>query len=705
MEEKILKLLESNKSYSVKSIMDELGFTDEELVRQTLNNMLNELILHKNNKNKFLLFENCNLIKGNVTISDKGFGFLYSEDGERIFIPAKELKDVIDGDLISIDVVEYTDGKKEGKLVRVAPRKESIYVGEILHKKNKVFVILDNKKLDYTINVDKNTILADGTKVVVSFLEDGSKSYKANIVKVLGHKNDPGVDLQSILIDHNIDTEFPNSVVEQANNIPNHVTDEEIEELLNKGGKDLRNENVFTIDGDDTKDIDDALSLTILPNGFYNLKVHIANVSHYAKPGTPIFNEAVYKRGTSVYLPGSSIPMIPRSLSNGICSLNPEVDRLALTFDMVFDKQGHQVSFEVYESIITSRKQMTYKKVNEILEKDIVPEGYEPFVKDLKQMHKLSKLLRKIKVNNGFIDFEINENKISLDENGHTKSITLYERGEAEKLIEDFMVETGEATSRFLDDNKMLNRHIYRIHGEPREIKIDEFKMFLSVLGYSAPELDNISPKVMQELLDSLKEEKEYLTIAREMLKCMQKARYSIKNIGHFALATDSDCQVTSPIRRSGDLANHVLIKDAIYNKVTSSFSDREMILISQIASNTERNADDCEKEASKVKSAEYMIGHIGEELTGVITGFCEDGMFVELPNLVEGIVTYNSFKDDNYVYQKEKFALIGTTTKNKYRLGDQVDIKVVGASKDQGKVFFVINNEENEKIKKKNIV
>ena len=450
---------------------------------------------------------------------------------------------------------------------------------------------------------------------------------------------------------------------------------------------------IFTIDGDDTKDIDDALSIKVLNNGNYEVGVHIANVSHYVKPNTKLFANAT-ERGTSVYIPGASIPMLPRELSNGICSLNPNVERLALSFIMELDKSGKVVNFKTHESIIKSNIQMTYKKVNQILENKEIPEGYEDYVTTLKLLNRVALKIRSNRIKKGAIDFDMNENKIILDENGKAVDVVLRTRGAGEKLIEDYMVLTGEQCSIYLDKQNEPT-HVYRNHETPNFTKIGKFISYLNQLGYKKLTacVKELKPIEIQTLLDNLKDAPEYEILKRELLKCMTKAIYEANNKGHFALGLDTYCQTTSPIRRAGDLVNHVLIKENIYGnqKVTMEKSVSEL---ATTASSKERAAAECEKACVKLKTAEYMMDHIGEEFEGTITSMARWGMYVELPNLIEGLINIKSMKDDNYTLDVEKQMMVGRTTKRAYKLGDKVTIRVAAASKELSTVVLEIVNE-----------
>lgn len=705
MREKILDLLSSAKSYSAKDIMDALGIESEEETRKLLSEMCNELVLIKTKKKNYSLFENSLLKKGKISIAKGGYGFV-SYGGERdAFIHIRDLNGAINGDTVAIEIVKKDNTKVEAKVVKIASRESMPFIGEVVIKKNKTYILLDDARIEFTVVLDdEKSSIVDGTKVVVNLKNKIQKdTYAAEVIEVLGHKNDPGIDLKSITRSYNIPDKFPAEVEAALKNVPSEVTNDVIEEKINLGAVDLRNENIFTIDGDDTKDIDDAISIKILENGNYELSVHIANVSHYVNVGSPIWKDAM-NRGTSVYIPGASIPMLPRELSNGICSLNPEVDRLALTFKMEIDHNGNVVNFDTFESIINSKRQMTYKNVNKILEDGIVPEGYESFESDLKIMRQLAHKIRANRERRGSINFDINENKIEVDSMGKPVNVTLRPRGEAENLIEDFMVLTGESASKYLDENGYEDDHIYRIHGEPLEEKISRYKAFLSSLNCDSRRLDYLNGRNLQLFLDDMKDKKEYLIIAKELLKCMPKAIYSKSNMGHFALGSKSDCQVTSPIRRAGDLINHVLIKENIYKKKEDTSLRKQLTYLAARASTTERNAAECESAANKMKMAEYMQDHIGEEFEGIIIGIGDSGFSVELPNLIQGFVPAISLVDDNYNYHEEKLSFIGKTSNHRYSLGDRVTIKVKNASKEARTIDFQIASsldKKNIKVKK----
>ena len=698
MESKIFDLLSENNSLTVNDIDSKLEINNIEETKKILKKMVDNLEITTTNKNKYILIENSKQLKGILSVSKAGYGFVKVKDHEDIYIGKNDMKGAINGDIVLIEMNKKSQ-KPSGRIVRIKNRDELVKVAEIRRNGNNIKVIMDDNKFPYKIVINNNN-LVDGMKVTLKLDEMiDNNTYSASVVEILGHKDDPFVDLLSITKEYGIEKEFPKSVIEEVKNINGYVTEDEINNVLSKGGKDLRDKKIFTIDGDDTKDIDDALSIEKLPNGNYEVGVHIANVSHYVLPNSNIFKEAM-KRGTSVYIPGSSIPMLPRELSNGICSLNPNVLRLALSFIMEFDKLGNVINFKTYESIIQSRIQMTYKNVNKILENNIIPNGYEDFTEELYMLNNLANALRKKRLREGSIDFDMKENKVILDKFGKPINVELRYRGLAEKLIEEFMIETGTQCSIYLDKQND-NTHIYRNHDLPNEDKLNMFIKYLKTLGYGklSSVIKELKPREIQELLNRIKDKKECEILERELLKCMAKAVYSTANKGHFALAKKSYCQTTSPIRRSGDLQNHILIKENIYTgtKVKLNYSE-----LANIASERERNASECEKQAVKMKIAEYMSNHIGEEYEGIITSMQSYGFYVELPNLIEGLVSIDSLDDDNYEFDREKFIYKGRTTKHVYRLGDKVKIRVKKASKENKTIDFVLVKNDGCKVKKK---
>lgn len=694
LEERILeKLKEENKALSAFELEQELNLKKEEFTTliKTLNQMEEQLKIYRTKKDNYMLFTNSHLKIGKLSVNKRGFGFVDVGTDEDIFIPLDSINKAIHNDQVVVEITTKTGEKPEGRIVKIISRNLNNMVGEFYYKQGKPYVELDDKKIKIQIIIDpKKTLGAmNGHKVLVKItnkLKDNT--YKGEILKILGHKNDPGVDILSITAKYEINDTFDDDVMKQADQLPFEVLEQEKENR-----KDLRDIEIFTIDGDDTKDIDDAISIKKLENGNYELGVHIADVSHYVTEDSPLDKEA-YTRGTSVYLADRVIPMLPHKLSNGICSLNPNEDRLAQSCVMEINEQGEVVKYDIFQSIIRSRKQMTYNNVNKILEENIIPEGYEPFAESLHMMADLAKILRKYKENRGYIDFEINESKIIVDEKGKAIDVKLRERGTGEKLIEDFMIAANETVAQHIFYMELP--FVYRVHGEPSEEKIDNFKKFVSILGHKIiGNRKDMTPKAMQNMLEQLKNTEEYSILASMLLRSMQKAVYDKENIGHYGLASKCYTHFTSPIRRYPDLIVHRLLRKYLYeNKIdeeTINTYDYKLKDITQHSSERERAAVECEREVDDMKKAEYMQDHIGEEFDGIINTVTPFGMFVELPNLIEGLVRLDDMTDDYYTYNEDTFSLVGKNNKRGYRLGDKVTIIVKAANKEAKTIDFVI--------------
>ena len=694
MEDKLLDILNSeDKAFDVYEIEEKMGFNSAEELKELLkelNRLEEEYKIYRTKKNKYMLFKNSNLQVGILLGTKKGYAFVDINGNEDVFISQENLNGAINNDKVIVEITSKKGLRLEGRILKVIERKLQQFVGKVYIKNNKYLIDLDDKKVNLNIIVDNDKTLGavSGHKVIVRLLKKiDNVNYKGVITKILGHVDDPGVDILSITAKYEIDDEFPKSVEEELKTIPDSVLEKEYE-----GRKDLRNEMIFTIDGDDTKDIDDAVSLEKLENGNYKLGVHIADVSYYVKENSALDEEA-YKRGTSVYLANTVIPMLPHQLSNGICSLNPNVDRLAISCVMEIDSTGEVVEYDIFESVIKSRIQMTYKKVNSILEDNIVPEGYEPYVDSLKLMKELAAILRDNKIRKGYIDFDIDEAKIITDENGECIDVKLRERGVGEKLIEDFMIAANETVARHI--SYMEYPFIYRVHGEPSEEKINNFLNFVSLLGHSVHKMNKITPKSMQQLLDELKGVKEYNILSSLLLRSMQKAVYDKNNIGHFGLASKCYTHFTSPIRRYPDTTVHRLLRTYLFNKNinmdTIKYWEQKLVPLAYHTSERERAGVECEREVDDMKMAEYMEKHIGEEFTGIVSGVMSFGMFIELPNKIEGLVRIDDLTDDYYTYDEESFSLIGNKNKRGYRLGDEVKVEVKSASKINHTIDFKV--------------
>ena len=702
MQDKIMEILsKENTAYTVDEIMDLLGLSsvdDLKALLKDLNELEDNLKIYRTKHDKYMMFNNSNLRVGTMIANKKGFGFVDIEGDEDVFIAPPNMNGAIHGDKVIVEITSKKGIDLEGRIVKIMKREFKPMVGEIIMIKDKRFVKLDDDKvkLNIEIDADKSMNAMPGHKVLVKVLNKlKDNNYKGQVLRILGHKNDPGVDILSIVAKYEMPDTFSDDVLEELNHIPDSVSPKEME-----GRRDLRDEMIFTIDGDDTKDIDDAISLKKLKDGKYELGVHIADVSYYVKPGMHLDNEA-YDRGTSVYLADRVIPMLPHKLSNGICSLNPDVDRLAISCVMIINNKGKVEDYEIFESVIRSRIQMTYKKVNSILNDKGIPEGYEPYADKLKEMWELATIIRKAKDERGYIDFQIDESKIIVDETGKAIDVKLRDRDKGENMIEDFMVIANETVASHIF--YMDLPFIYRVHGAPSEEKIENFLKFIHILGYTVEgKVKNITPKAMQKILDGLKDKKEYSILSSLLLRSMQKAVYDPVNIGHFGLASQCYTHFTSPIRRYPDTTVHRLLRTYLFkhdlSRDTIDYYKDHLIVLGEHTSYRERCAIECEREVDDMKKAEYMEDHIGEVFEGMVSTVTSFGMFVELPNLIEGLVKLDSFTNEHYFFDENLFAIRSENDKRGYRLGDTVMVKVVGASKELRTIDFEVYKDGNTK-------
>ena len=696
MEDKVLELINKlDKSLSVEDLDNLLGLTNVDETKELLN-CIKELEesgkIYRTHKNKFIPFSKSPFKQGILRVNKKGFGFVeVDNEDEDIFIKSDNLKDAIDTDRVIAEVtLSKKDGRREGKIIRVIKRTISTVVGEIYFKNNKCFVLPDDKNLKITIEIEKGKTkgVVDGNKVVVTINTSGKGgNYKGEIIKVLGHKNDPGVDILSIVYKYDIKDSFDEEVIKELDDIKEEVLPSE-----KVGRRDLTNDMIFTIDGADTKDIDDAISVYKLVNGNYLLGVHIADVSYYVKEGSALDKEAM-ERGTSVYLVDRVIPMLPHKLSNGICSLNPNVERLAISCVMEINDKGETVKYDIFESVIKSKIQMNYKSVNEILEKNNIPEGYEPYSEKLKEMLELAHIIRKRRNDRGNLDFEVEEAKILVDEACHPVDVVLRERGEGEKMIEDFMIQANETVASHIYNMDLP--FIYRIHEEPKEDKIRGFLNMISLMGYHMEgDIKDLKPKTIQKLLNFLKTKKEFKILSSALLRSMQKAIYLPKNLGHYGLASSCYTHFTSPIRRYPDTTVHRLLRTYLFEHKLDNETIRHwegrLPLIAEHSSFQERESVDCEREVESMKMAEYMEDHIGDIYTGMISSITSFGMFIQLDNMIEGLVRLEDLKDF-YHFDEVSNTLTGERTKKKYHLGDTVKIKVERASREEKQIDFSI--------------
>ena len=697
MREEIIELLGKEKrALSATEICDKLNLNTAGELKKLLDDLriLEEgYTVYRSNKDKYMLFENSHLLKGRLSVNKKGFGFVIVDGrDEDIYIDAKNMNGALNNDLVVVEELKGQNGKKtEGRVVKVLKKENNLIVGEYKIIDGNPHFIPDDKKLRMEIILDNKDLddLVDGHKIQVSIVKEmGKYKYLGEVVKIIGHKNDPGVDILSIIYDHGINDVFTDEVMEEVNALPSEVLDSD-----RKGRKDLTDMTIFTIDGDDTKDIDDAISISKKGEN-YILGVHIADVSYYVKEGTALYREA-YSRGTSVYLVDRVVPMLPHKLSNGICSLNPNVDRLAISCIMEITPNGKIVSHDIFESVIRSRIQMTYKKVNKILNDEETPEGYEPFKDDLKLMWELAKILRKEKLARGYLDFDVDEPKILVDENCKPYDVVLRERGKGENMIEDFMIAANETVAEHVF--YMGLPFVYRVHEVPDNEKVEEFLNSISMLGYHiVGDRNFVYPKSMKKILDQLRDKEGFEILSTLLLRCMKKAVYKPENLGHYGLASKCYTHFTSPIRRFPDTTVHNLLRKYIFNEPNDKelnrlieYWEENLPALCDHASEKERDSIDCERDVESMKMAEYMESHIGEEYDGTISSVMNFGLFVQLDNMIEGLVHISEIKGDYYTFDETTHTLRGEKKGKMYKLGQKVRVVVTNASKENSTIDF----------------
>ena len=638
-----------------------------------------------------IILKNGDFVKGKFIYNERGFGFVETDDDDKdIFIPPNMTFGSMTGDIVRVKITipAEENHRAEGTIVDIIERKTKVLIGTFQKSKNYGFVVPDEKAMGTDIFISKKLRhkAKNGDKVVVSIKKypEGNMSAEGEIIEVLGKSSDTNVDLISVIKAHDYKLVFPKEVNKEANSLPQVVRDID-------GRVDLRDKEIFTIDGDDTKDIDDAVSL-YMDGENYILGVHIADVSTYVKSGTALDKEA-RKRGTSVYLIDTVIPMLPRELSNGICSLNPNEDRYALSVEMKISKSGEVLESKIFKSVIKSKIQMTYNKVYDILVNNIVAEGYEPYVETLKLMEKLALILVDKKSKMGAIDFDMPEAKIILDENDAVVDIKLREMTIANKLIEEFMILANEVVAETF--NKKELPFIYRIHEKPEVDRIEKLNTMLKNLGY--PEIDlNVCTKKgkvngnnlalqLKNVMNLAKGNENEKLVSLLVLRTMQLAKYSNENIGHFGLASEYYCHFTSPIRRYPDLFIHRVISSYLANELDSKMISKykkQAIKYAETSSEMEQEEEEAERDLYEIKKCEFMQKHVGEIYDGSISGVTSFGIFVELENTVEGLIRLENMKDDYYVYDENCMRLIGKRTNKIFKLGDKVKVKVVSANK-----------------------
>lgn len=648
--------------------------------------------------------ERMNLLRGKLQSHAKGFGFLIPDEKDHgdVYLHANDLKSAMNGDIILVRVTSRSEhgGRMEGEVVRIVERAVTQIVGTFEDHEAYAFVVPDDKRINRDIFIPKGGYqgAVSGQKVVVKIVSypEGRSAAEGEIVEILGHKNDPGVDILSIIRKHQLPESFPDEVMREAEAAPDSITDEEI---IQQGRRDLRGEIIVTIDGEDAKDLDDAVHVKRLENGNYMLGVHIADVGYYVKENSELDQEA-YRRGCSVYLVDRVIPMLPHRLSNGICSLNPQVDRLTLSCEMEFDAASlKRVRHDVFTSVIRTKERMTYTNVKKILTateeepQTELKERYADLLDMFGLMEELAMHLRSKRMKRGAIDFDFQESKVIVDENGKAVDIIKRERSVAEQIIEEFMLVANETVAEHF--HWLRVPFLYRIHEDPNQEKLLNFVQFAANFGYVVKGKGNsVHPKALQTLLEEIRGTKEATVISTVMLRSMKQAKYDAESLGHFGLAAEFYSHFTSPIRRYPDLVIHRIIREVLdgggqltearHEALTARMPD-----IAQHSSERERVAVDAERDTDQLKKCEFMLDKVGEEFEGIISSVTNFGMFIELDNSVEGLIRLSDMSDDYYNFHEQHMILVGERTSKVYRIGDEVKIRITRVSMTEHTIDF----------------
>ena len=716
LKEKIIFFIESErkKSFSMEEIAQGLGLQKSEdfkLLVQTIAQMEREQSVVFTKKGKVKLPLKPVLIEGTFRANERGFGFVTIDPEEDdIYIPKEATGYAMGGDTVAIDIIKTADTAMdrgaEGKVVEIRKRATTQLAGEfVAYTEEEIsetdlygVVIPKDKKLNqFKVYAAAEGIRpVDGSIVMVELTHYPEKNYATSlegIVKqVIGHKNDPGMDILSIVVSNGIPTKFPDDVLAEADQVPDTINEKDL-----VGRRDLREQLIVTIDGEDAKDLDDAVTVKKLANGNYFLGVHIADVSNYVTEGSQLDREA-YERGTSVYLTDRVIPMIPQRLSNGICSLNPHVPRLTMSCEMEIDPNGQVVSHDIFPSVIQTTERMTYTAVNQILEEqdEQVMERYQQLVPMFQEMQELHQILEEMRIRRGAISFEDREAKILVEPDGQPTDILLRSRGVGERLIESFMLAANETVAEHF--NKRNFPFIYRIHEQPKEEKMQRFFDFASALGIVVRGTKGtITPKDLQKVIENVEDKPESAVINTMLLRSMQQARYSEDNFGHYGLAAEYYTHFTSPIRRYPDLIVHRLIRSYGQDpsEANQTYWENELPEIAEHSSKMERRAVEAEREVDAMKKAEYMMDKVGEEFEGIISSVVKFGLFIELPNTIEGLIHINELKQDYFHFIENHLALVGERTGLTFKIGQKVRVKVIKADPEERAIDFELIDAE----------
>lgn len=668
---------------------------------ETLGDLELKLKIQKNRKNKYSLIEKT-YYDGIYRKNQKGFGFVrlndgYNGDDEEVYISKENSLNALNGDRILIEILEDKNKVKsaEGKVVRILKHEKDTIVGIFQNNKNFGFVVPDDKNFGTDIFISKKDFgkARNNHKVLVKITKypQNGKKPEGKVIEVLGNVNEAGVDMLSLIKEYNLPSTFPEQVIEEAKKCGNKVDKKDIPNRV-----DCRDRNIFTIDGADAKDLDDAVRVEKLPNGNYKLEVHIADVSYYVKPNSMLDKEAL-ERGTSIYMLGRVISMLPRELSNGICSLNAGEDRFTLSCIMEINSKGNVVSSEVFKGIINVKERMTYEDVQKIIGKTDkkVLKRYEPYINDFKLMEELAIILKNKRMEQGYLNLDIPESKIDLDIDGKVINVGKYETTFANEIIEQFMLSANETIAeKFF---WLEAPFIYRVHEEPDLEKVQELNKFLFNFGLKIKaNKDNIYPKEFSKVLEEVKGKEEEKVVSNLILRTLKVARYEAENKGHFGIASKYYCHFTSPIRRYPDLFIHRIISEYLKDnydvpeKWIESYKTQADDRAKQ-SSEREKIATKVEREAEDLKKAEYMEKRIGEEYEGIVSSITSFGMFVELENTIEGLIRFEDLGDEYFIYDEDRKRLIGERTNKVYKIGDKVKIKVKSANKLLRQIDFEI--------------
>lgn len=669
--------------------------TDMPMFYKFLEELEEDSTICKTKKGKLISPKEMGYFVGKFVSHRKGFGFVESDEEytQDLFIPSSEINGAMHNDRVMAEIITpATDERRaEGKIIKVVQREVTHIVGVFQPNKNFGFVIPDDKKFNKDIYIPKKFFSGarENDKVVceITVWPQEDRKPEGKVIEILGQKGERVVEIHSIVKAHGLPEEFPKKVLDEAENVAVEIPQEEIERRF-----DIRDLKTFTIDGDDAKDLDDAVSIDVLPNGNFKLGVHIADVTHYVKEKSKLDKEAL-KRATSVYLVDTVIPMLPKTLSNGVCSLNPFEDKLTLSVFMEIDDKGNVVKYDIKETIINSKARMTYTEVSDILENDDekLKQTFSNLVEEFKNAETLARILMGRRKKRGAIDFDFPEAKIILNGDGEVVDIKEYERRISNKIIEEFMLISNETIAEHYFWLELP--FVYRIHETPSVEKMQNLSKFVSTFGYTIKgDMEDVHPKELQGIVQKIKGKREEAAISTIMLRSLRQAKYSPECVGHFGLAAKYYSHFTSPIRRYPDLQIHRIIKEQLNNKLSHKRIDqlKNIVEYSSVqSSERERSADLAERDVKDFYKCLYMYDKVGEEFDGIVSSVTSFGMFIELPNTVEGLTRLANMKDDYYIYDDQTYTIMGERTKKTFRIGDAVRIKVDNVSIELREIDF----------------